>query len=52
MNPRAWRPALCSRTLRSHSARQNNCNLWLKMLDTRIAATVALLSIYVSQHKP
>jgi len=32
--------------------RENNCNIWLKMLDTRITAVVALPTIHVSQRKP
>jgi hypothetical protein len=26
----------CSATAGSNSCRENNCNIWLKMLDTRI----------------
>ncbi|MGB9084591.1 MAG: hypothetical protein WCB56_17890 [Terriglobales bacterium] len=33
-------------------ALENNCNIWLKMLDTRITAVVALPTIHVSQRKP
>src|ERR1035437_11062011 len=42
LNPRAWRSARCSATACSNSWRENNCNIWLKMLDTRITAVVAL----------
>ena len=42
LNPRAWRSARCSRTARSNSVRENNCNIWLKMLDTRVTAVVLL----------
>src|SRR5713101_133482 len=47
LNPRAWRSARCSATDCSNSWRENNCNIWLKMLDTRITAVVVLPTIYV-----
>src|SRR6266851_8035091 len=47
LKPRAWRSARCSTTARSNSRRENNCNIWLKMLDTRITAVVVLPTIYV-----
>jgi hypothetical protein len=34
-------------TARSNSVRENNCNIWLKMLDTRVTAVVALPMVYV-----
>src|SRR5208282_3985202 len=45
LNPRAWRSARCSTTARSNSVRENSCNIWLKMLDTRITAAVVLLAV-------
>src|SRR5207245_6023833 len=47
LKPRAWRSARCSTTACSNSRRENNCNIWLKMLDTRITAVVLLSTIYV-----
>jgi hypothetical protein len=37
---------------KDRSRQENNCNIWLKMLDTRITAVVALPTIHVSQRKP
>ena len=34
------RSARCSTTARSNSVRENNCNIWLKMLDIRITVAV------------
>jgi hypothetical protein len=31
---------------------ENNCNIWLKMLDTRITAALVLPMVHVSQRKP
>lgn len=47
LKPRAWRSARCATTARSNSVRGNNCNIWLKMLDTRITAVVILLMVHV-----
>src|SRR6266852_717789 len=47
LKPRAWRSARCSTTACSNWRRENNCNIWLKMLDTRITAAVVLPTIYV-----
>src|SRR5580658_499049 len=47
LNPRAWRSARCSRTARSNSVRENNCNIWLKILDTRITAVLVLPMVHV-----
>jgi len=52
VNPRAWRSARCSTNARSNSARENNCNIWPKMLDTRITAAVVLLRFTSLQRKP
>jgi len=49
LNPRSWRSARCSTTARSNSVRENNCNIWLKMMDTRITAALALPMVHVSQ---
>jgi hypothetical protein len=35
-----------------NSVRENNCNIWLKMLDTRITAALVLPMVHVSQRKP
>jgi hypothetical protein len=43
---------LAATTARSNSCRENNCNIWLKMLDTRIMAAVVLLWFTPSQRKP
>jgi hypothetical protein len=32
--------------------RKNNCNIWLKMLDSRITAALVLPMVHVSQRKP
>ena len=47
LKPRAWRSARCSITARSNSARESNCNIWLKMLDTRITVVVVLPMVHV-----
>jgi hypothetical protein len=41
-----------STTARSNSVRENNCNIWLKILDTRVTAALVLPMVHVSQRKP
>jgi len=36
----------------SNSMRENNCNVWLKLLDTRVTAVVVVPMVHVSFHKP